>query len=181
VGDALLEHPGVEFPRLQDRIRLVVHERIGVWGRQLRPRAAAWGARLVETRSALDLVRALKRVSHPILLMDLGNRPGAGLDDLETAVREAPTLLALVLAPAPHPEMNQLAREIGAVHVFEGSVAPPVVLDLLHRWLALARRRREGEGWQKEETIPDEPWLEPVLPGCIGPSPFGKTQSEITI
>jgi hypothetical protein len=118
---------------------------------------------LIETRSGADLARALDRASHPILLLDLADRPRAGLEDLDTAVRAAPTVFALVLSGQMNPELTQLARELGASFVLPRSVPPPVVLNLLVRWLALSTRRQEAEGWQPGELPPSEQWLEPLI------------------
>jgi hypothetical protein len=66
---------------------LIIHERLGNWARQLRPRLAAWPIRLVESRSLADLERALAGTACPILVIDLDRQPRAGLDDLERAAR----------------------------------------------------------------------------------------------
>ena len=56
--------------------------------------------------------------------------------------------------------MAGLARELGATHVASGFVPPPFVARLLARWIELAQRHIERDGWSrtsfpKTET---EPW-----------------------
>lgn len=138
---------------------LIVHERIGTWARQLRPRVAGWPVRLVETRSASDLVAALTGSACPIGVFDLSGRFRAGLDELDRAVDLAPAGLFLAFDDTGRPELADLARELGASHVLPSTTPPPAVVAVLARWLTLARRRAEAEGWA---VTPDEPrpdWL----------------------
>ena len=148
---------------------LVVHERVGNWARQLRPRLAGRPVRLVETRSADDLEAALAGAACPILLVDLARRPRAALEDLDRGLRVSPGALALVLDPEGHEGAALLAREVGASHVAAGPVTPPAVVDLLSRWLPLAQRRSESAGWSAATPEPPEPepwnWLTPMLNG----------------
>lgn len=139
------------------RTLLVIHERLGNWGRQIRPRAVRWPARVVETRSTADLEAALTRSACPILLIDLGDRVRAGLEDLHRAVRTAPNALALVLDPKGRPEVAALARELGATVVLSGITTPPSVVALLTRWLPLARRRAEEDGWAGDTKAAVDP------------------------
>src|SRR5260370_41604870 len=88
--------------RVPEPLPLIVHERIGTWARQLRPRAAGWGARLIESRSKTDLRAALFGAACPIVIVDLGDRPRARLDDLDHALTLAPAALAVVLDPHAH-------------------------------------------------------------------------------
>lgn len=136
---------------------LVTHERIGHWARQLRPRFADRPVRLVETRSAADLAAALAGAPWPLAVVDLARRPGAGLDDLERAIRVAPDALVLVLDPGAHEGVAPLAREIGASLVITGPTNPPAVARLLCRWLGLAGRRAEAAGWFPAPPAPPEP------------------------
>lgn len=146
---------------------LVVHERIGTWARHLRARLSDWPVGVVETRSSSDLESALFGSICPILLIDLGRRPRAGLEDLDRAIRVAADALALVLDPASHDGVPLLARELGAAHVISGPVPPPVVARLFVRWLSLAERRAAAAGWST--TLPKAPepepwnWLSPLL------------------
>lgn len=148
---------------------LVIHERIGNWARQLRPRLADQSARVVETRSGDDLAEALQghANAYPIVLIDLGRRLRASVEDLERVRKLAPEALILVLDPTPHAGLAQLARELGASQVLRGPVTPPAVADLLRRWLSLAQRRAEGSGWMGTAPPPPEPeprnWLSPWL------------------
>jgi len=132
------------------RVPLVIHERIGTWARQLRPRVVSWPVRLVETRSRADLEGALDRAACPLVLIDLSGRACDILEDLDAAARAAPDALILALDPSPTPGVAALARELGATHVLNGPVVPPRVVALLARWLPLARRRAEADGWAAE-------------------------------
>ncbi|HEX8200145.1 MAG TPA: hypothetical protein VF590_06630 [Isosphaeraceae bacterium] len=138
------------------RQALVIHERLGVWARQLRPRLASWPIRWTETRSAADLEAALARLCCPIVVLDLADRPRSRLEDLDRVARAAPDALVLVLDPAEHAGVTTLARALGATLVLSGVVAPPVVATRLDRWLRLARRRSEADGWSADPT-PERP------------------------
>ena len=148
---------------------VVIHERISFWARHLRPRLADSSTRVIETRSRNDLESALHagRGACPILVIDLGRRPGAGLDDLDRALAVAPGTMTLVLDPAAQSAVALLARELGATHVVSGSVTPPAVHQLLTRWLPLARQRADVVGWEGAAAGPSEPepwnWLAPYL------------------
>ncbi|GAC1466664.1 MAG: hypothetical protein NVSMB9_07460 [Isosphaeraceae bacterium] len=146
---------------------LAIHERIGTWGRHLRPRLAGTRARIVETRSAEDLVGALARTVHPIVLCDLARRHAAALVEVDAALRVAPDALVLVLDPYPLAGAALLARELGATHVISGPAPPPRVEGLLLRWLSLAERRVERAGWVGSCPNPPErepwSWLTPFL------------------
>src|SRR5437870_1806175 len=117
---------------------VVIHERRGIWARQLRARLACWPIRWSQTRSSADLATALVRSARPIVVIDLGDRPRSGLEDLDLAIRTAPDALVLVLDPGAHDSVAISARMLGATHVFSGIVTPPTVAELLARWLALA-------------------------------------------
>lgn len=149
---------------------LVIHERIGTWARHVRPRLTAGGpVRVVESRSAGDLAAALAGAACPVVVLDLGRRPRAALDDLDRALAVAPDALVLVLDPGPHAGAALLARELGATHVLSGPATPPAVAALVARWLPLARRRTEAVGWSVSAPDPPAPepwnWLTPLLNG----------------
>jgi DNA-binding NarL/FixJ family response regulator len=137
---------------------MVIHERLGIWARQLRPRLASWPIRWAESRSAADLESLLARSPRPIVVLDLGNRPRSGLEALGCAVRAAPDVLVLVLDPAEHAGLATLARELGATLVLSGTVPPPAVAARLDRWLRLARRRAETDGWAGDPAAERDPW-----------------------
>ncbi len=49
---------------------------------------------------------------------------------------------------------------MGATHVWSGPVPPPVVAELVERWIALARNDIESAGWSRT-TFPEtasDPW-----------------------
>lgn len=153
---------------------LVIHERLGNWARQLRPRVAAWPVRLVETRSGADLASALAGTACPIVILDLGLRPRAGLEDLDRAMQTAPLALVVVLDPESHEGVAMLARELGAALVLSGAVTPPALLALLSRWVPLAQRRTEADGWSASARSEREPepwnWLAPYLAPGMEPT-----------
>jgi DNA-binding NarL/FixJ family response regulator len=113
--------------------------------------------RSLASDAAADLEAALDRSSCPIVVLDLGNRPRTGLEDLDRAVRAAPDALVLVLDPAEHAGIPTLARELGATLVLSGVVPPPAVATRLDRWLRLARRRAEADGWAGEPEPERDP------------------------
>jgi hypothetical protein len=155
------------------RVPLVIHERKGRWARQLRPSALGWPARLVESRSASALARALASAPAAVGLVDLGDRPRAGLEDLDLAARSAPEALILVLDPGDRPGVALLARELGAAHVLGGTVPPPTVVGLIDRWVALALRRAEAAGWpgDADDEIPPGDWLARLLRDALAATP----------
>jgi DNA-binding NtrC family response regulator len=139
---------------------VILHERLGNWNRQLRPRLSDRAIRWFETRSRADLDALLTGLVCPVVLIDLGRHPAAGLKDLERVLQRAPDARALVLDAEANAEVAVLARELGATHVASGSVAPRFVASLLARWVELAKRQVEREGWSRT-TFPateTEPW-----------------------
>jgi hypothetical protein len=154
---------------------VVTHERLGNWARQLRPRFLAWPIRWVETRSTADLEAALAGLACPVVLIDLGRRVRAGLEDLDRAAQAAPGALFLVLDPERHEGVATFARELGATHVVSGPVTPPEVVRLLARWLPLAQRLSERDGWSNAPEPGPQPepwnWLTPLLAVQTGTVP----------
>lgn len=140
------------------KVPLVIHERLGNWARQLRPRVAGWPVQVVETRSAAELSEGLRRSVCPLAVVDLDRWPARMLSDLEHAGRGALDPLVLVLDPARTPGAEALGRELGATLVWPGFVPPPRVEALLARWLEVARGRRESAGWMENSQSESEPW-----------------------
>ena len=131
-------------------VTVVTHERRGTWARHIRTRLAGAGAiRWVESRSGNDLERAIRGATSPVVLLDVADRPRPVLEDLDRAAQASPAGLFLVLDPADHPGLSALAFELGATLVMAGVVPPPRVAALLLRWLPLARRRAERDGWAR--------------------------------
>jgi hypothetical protein len=166
------------------RTAVILHERIGNWARQLRPRLFDLPIRWFETRSVADLDCALPGLAAPVVLIDLGSRPAAGLLGLQAVLHPASDARVLVLDPGNHPEAVELARELGATHVVAGFVPPPVVASLLRRWIVLARTRIERGGWSKT-LIPDSEsdpwgWLTPYLadPDTARTTPSANTSNR---
>jgi hypothetical protein len=145
--------------------QIIIHERLGTWARQLRPRFAGWPVRWSESPSTASLIRVIGQSSCPILVLNLGDRPIRGLDDLDQAISLAPSALSVVLDPSNESEVALLARELGATLVLGGVVVPPTVEKLLQRWIPLAIQRNEREGWSPgRETDPDFPAHSPIFP-----------------
>lgn len=99
-----------------------------------------------------------------MLLVDLGQRPVPMLEDLERVLERSPDALSLVIAQEGDEEALVLARELGATMAIGGRVLPPEVMQLLDRWVRLARKRLETEGWIDEMAGRAEPW-----DGLLGP------------
>jgi len=148
------------------RVPLIIHERLGSWARQLRPRTVGWPVRIIETRSTADLEAALAHSACPLVLIDLADRPRSGLDDLDCALRTASNALVLVLDSGTHAAAPALARELGAAHVLVGVVPPPAVAGLLARWVPLAQHRSESDGWARAPEPEPEPWDRFALVGA---------------
>lgn len=144
------------------RLPLVIHERLGVWARQLRPRLSSWPVRVVESRSIADLAAAVRLWAAPLVIIDVGKRPRAALEALEATLAAAPAALVLLIDPLCHTEMPLLARELGATHVLTRPVTPPIVSGLLAHWIPLALRRSESEGWSAQDGV-DDVWNPAVL------------------
>jgi hypothetical protein len=149
------------------RVAVILHERLGNWVRQLRPRLHDQPVRWFETRSRTDLADVLTGLACPVVLIDLGRFPAAGLMDLELVVQRASDARILVLDHERHEGAVGLARELGATHVVSGFVPPPVVATLLTRWIGLAQRQITRDGWSRT-SFPGSPtsrwdWLDAYL------------------
>jgi hypothetical protein len=130
-------------------VPVILHERLGNWARQLRPRLQNLPIRLIETRSRGDLEAILTGLASPVVLIDSGKYVSNGLLDMDLVLTRAPDALVLVNNPESNPEVAALARELGATHVLCGFVPPPDVAGLLLRWIVLARRQIEHGGWSR--------------------------------
>lgn len=142
------------------RVAVVLHERLGGWNRQLRPRLSEMHVRWFESRSTADLEGILDGVAFPVVLIDLAGQPLDGLAALELVRMRTPGAWILVLDSGAGAEVTGLARELGATHVHSGFAPPPFVAALVARWVALARSRTEAAGWSRT-TFPEsaaEPW-----------------------
>lgn len=137
------------------RVLLIVHERIGNWNHQLRARLGHRPVRWVETRSTADLERALERSARPVVLLDLGDRLRDGLAELARCSQRNP--LAFVLAIDRHDRSGValLGRELGATLTLTGHPPPPVVASLMDRWITLAARASDSDGWAPR--VPPDP------------------------
>jgi hypothetical protein len=141
------------------RVTVILHERLGNWNRQLRPRLARQPVRWFESRSSAELGGMLAGVAAPVVLIDLARQTDEGLAALDVVCSRAADARTLVLDPESRPEIPGLARELGATHVGSGFVPPPRVAGLLDRWISLARRDLELGGWSR--TTPPDPATDP--------------------
>jgi hypothetical protein len=142
------------------RVAVIVHERLGNWIRQLRPRLHALPIRWYETRTPADMSAVLGGLACPVVLLDLGRHPVTGLRALEQVIPQSPDAWVLVLDPESHPSVAGVARELGATCVHSGFAPPPRVAELVERWIALALKRVERDGWSRTATPESEtkPW-----------------------
>ena len=141
-----------ERARSLTHVPLILHERLGNWARQLRPRLHNLPIRWFETRSRADLEGVLTGLSCPVVLIDPGKQVANGLVDLDLVLTRAPDALVLVNNAESDTEVTSLARELGATHVLSGFVPPPEVASLLTRWILLARRQIERAGWSRTSS-----------------------------
>lgn len=142
------------------RVAVILHERLGGWYRQLRPRLPDLPVRWLESRSIADLAGMLDGLASPVVLIDLGRRPVEGLSALELTLDRAPDARVLVMDPESRPDTVDLARERGAAHVWSGFAPPPEVAGLVARWVSLAFDQTRASGWSRT-TFPEssaEPW-----------------------
>ncbi len=139
---------------------VILHERLGNWNRQLRPRLHGRPIRWFETRSPADLNRVLTGLASPVVLIDLGQHPVEGLNELDQVIRRAPDSRVLVLDPEAHEDVAAVARELGATHVESGFVPPPFIARLLGRWVDLAQRQIGRDGWSQTSfpKTDTDPW-----------------------
>jgi len=96
----------------------------------------------------------------PVVLIDLGRDSVAGLKDISMVSLRVPDARILVIDAGGQAEVAVTAREMGATHVFSGSVPPPVIAGLMSHWITAARIGIERAGWSRT-TFPDtetDPW-----------------------
>ena len=158
------------------RVPVILHERLGNWIRQLRPRLYGQPVRWFESRSTKELEVLLTGLAFPVVLIDLGRHPAVGLKDLSLASLRVSDARILALDPEGRAEVADTARELGATHVFSGFVAPPVIADLIAHWIGAARQGIDLAGWSRT-SFPDtqtDPWS--WLSDYLG-DPVGATRS----
>jgi hypothetical protein len=162
------------------RVAVILHERLGNWNRQLRPRLHDRPIHWFETRSQADLDDLLTGLAWPVVLIDVGQHPVTGLRDLCHVLARAPEARVLVLDPEAHEHVVGLARELGATHAAAGFVPPPFVAKLLSRWVELAQRGIQRDGWSRTSypQTDTEPWA--WLADFLGDSPHVPTTSTPT-
>ncbi len=142
------------------RVPVILHERLGNWIRQLRPRLYEQPVRWFESRSTRELEVLLTGLAFPVVVIDLDRHAAAGLKDLSLVSLRVPDARILAIDPEGLAEVAGMARELGATHVFSGFVPPPIIADLVAHWIASARRSIERAGWSRT-SFPDsetDPW-----------------------
>lgn len=148
---------------------VVLHERLGGWARQLRPRLQDRPVRWFEVRSTADLDACLLGVACPVVVLDLRKNLVSGLEDLVRIRAASPDARVLVLDPEGRPGVVELARELGATHALAGFAPPPEVAALVGRWIALAQAETERAGWSRRlppsTPLDVESWLELIQAG----------------
>lgn len=146
---------------------VVLHERSGAWARQLRARLDDVPARWFETRSTADLLAATRACTSPVVLIEAAPDPAPALRDLAVLAASASSPFVLFVDPRGRPEVLGAARESGATRAVSGRVTPPEVAALAARWISLAGRAVDREGWTR--PIPADPardpaaWVEEVV------------------
>jgi hypothetical protein len=126
----------------------------------MRPRLREQPVRWFESRSPGDLEGFVSGLACPLVVIEVGRDHATALEGLGRIRLDAPGARILVLDPEAVEGFALLARELGATHVFSGFVPPPVVAELLFRWVTLSCRDLERAGWSRA-TPPDsqaEPW-----------------------
>ncbi len=116
--------------------------------------------RWFETRSTADLLGAIRGLTAPIVLIDLGEEPYGPLEDLVEVVGRAASARVLVIDSKERAEVRDSARELGATHLISGFVPPPEVAALLLRWVGLAGEETDREGWSR--PLPADPSRNPL-------------------
>jgi hypothetical protein len=96
----------------------------------------------------------------PVVLIDLGRDPATGLRDLQCVIDRAADALVVVVDPESRRAVRRLARELGAALVLSGYVSPAFVAGLLERWIELAQRSIDREGWSRVSVADNatDPW-----------------------
>ncbi len=142
------------------RVAVILHERLGGWYRQLRPRLPGLPVRWLESRSIADLAGNLDGLASPVVLIDLGRWPIDGLLALEMVLDRAPDARVLVMNPESLPDAGDLARELGAALVWPGFAPPPEIAGLITRWVGQALDRTGTAGWSRTTFAESstEPW-----------------------
>jgi hypothetical protein len=146
--------------RILTRVPVILHERLGTWIRQLRPRLYDRPVRWFESRATSELDVLLTGLALPLVLIDLGRDAAAGLRDIGLVSLRVPDARILAIDSGGRPDVAAAAREMGATHVFSGFVPPPVVAELMSHWIMAARLGIERAGWSRT-TFPDtetDPW-----------------------
>ena len=146
---------------LLTRVAVILHERLGNWVRQLRPRLHDQPIRWFETRSRADLDRRPDRPGVPRGADRSGSASGGRLEGPRSGAppgsgRAGPRARSRV-APTRWPAWP---ASWAPLTWSRASCPRPVVAALLARWIALAQRHIERDGWSRT-SFPEsetEPW-----------------------
>ena len=127
------------------RVAVILHERLGHWNRQLRPRLHDRPIRWFETRSRADLDSLLIGLACPVVLIDLGRHPIEGLKDLDAHCRSGFRCAQCSCSTrTPTTRLPAWRVSWAPLTSWPGFVPPPIVARLLARWIELARRQLEA-------------------------------------
>ena len=108
------------------RATVILHERLGNWNRQLRPRLHQHPVRWFESRSPADLEGFLEGLACPVILIDLGGSPSMASRRSASWPRGHPMRCRWSSTPEARSERRGLARELGATYIGSGYVPPAV-------------------------------------------------------
>lgn len=138
---------------------VVLHERLGGWARQLRPRLAGSPARWIETRSTAELLVAITGGASPVILIEASQDPEGNLREVALVVERGGSPLVLFIDPLDRSDVMDLGRELGATLTVGGRCTPPEVAELIGRWIGLSARANAREGWSRPR--PADPLRDP--------------------
>ena len=154
------------------KIPCVLHEPTGRWARQLRGRLPNSPVVWRETRTRDELLHALRGTNAAIVILECRRDPLPALQDLTALGGGDAAPLVLFLDPHERRDVLDLANELGAALATSARTPPPEVAALVLRWVDLARRRLEREGWiqppGRERIRPPYDDVDALIAECAG-------------
>ncbi|WP_165071705.1 hypothetical protein [Paludisphaera rhizosphaerae] len=151
----------------RSQVVVVLHERSGVWARQLRARLDGAPVRWAETRSTAGLLEAVIGDATPVVLIEGGPDPEKALREVAQVVERGSSPLIMFIDPFDRLDVMDAARDLGVTRAVSGRVAPPEVAELIGRWIGLSAKAYASEGWSRPR--PADPsrdpsaWIEEVI------------------
>lgn len=135
---------------------VLIHDESGEWLLQIRSRLSELAPRVLEVHSLQDW-KSLDLSSEPcpLVLLQLGEHPQTCWSLFERIASQINSTggLILLLNPQEFPKVRQIARELGATLVIDGSAPPNFVANLLKRWSDIARVREAAAGWREPPAL----------------------------